>query len=130
MEHRWGERLLVNFPVHISAHAFSQRDGRLTDLSVSGAHLAAELAVRALARIEIMVLLPQRSKHHATAIPAYIARKYRDGFGIEWCQFAPAPVSELLRAALQHPYAYLRHPVPLSSLTRSRLSGPLLRHAE
>jgi hypothetical protein len=115
--------------VHVSARAFSQRDGRLTDLSVSGAHLEADLAVRALARIEIMVLLPQRSKHHSPTIPAYVARKYRDGFGIEWCQFAPEPVNELLRAAFQHPYTYLRHPVHLSSLTRSRLSGPLLRHA-
>jgi hypothetical protein len=130
MEHRWGERLLVDLPVHVSTHAFSQYDGKLTDLSVSGAHLQGDVELRPLMRVELVVVLPQVSKHRAHAIPGYVVRKYRNGYGIEWCEFAPPAVTVLLRIAMRRPYAYIRHPGPLSSVTRSRLSGPLLQHPD
>ena len=130
MEHRWGERLPVDLPVRVSAHAFSLRDGRLTDLSVSGAHLAADIEVRPLSRIEISILWPQRLRADVAPIAAYVARKYRDGFGLEWCEFSPPGVAELLRLAVQHPYAYRRHPLPAASVTRSRLAGTLLKHPD
>ena len=101
MEQRWGERLPVNVPVRVSAHAFSVRDGRLTDLSVSGAQLAVDLDLRLMSRVEIVVMLPYRSKHEAPALCGYVARryqgKYEDGFGIEWCEFAHPAVKDLLR---------------------------------
>jgi hypothetical protein len=105
MEQRWGERLLVNVPVRVSAHAFSSRDGRLTDLSVSGAHLEADI------------------------VYGYVARKYRDGFGIEWCEFAPAAVEELLRIAVRHPYTS-PHRNRIPPMVRPRTAGSLLKHAE
>jgi hypothetical protein len=129
MEHRWGERLLVNLPVRVSAHAFSSRDGRLTDLSVSGARLSTQLDLRPCGRIAVHIVLPQRAVHDAPAVAGYIARRYRGSFGVEWCEFAPEAVCQLLRAAVHHPYTLQRHPVPAASLTRSRLSGALLRHA-
>jgi len=130
MEHRWGERLLINLPVRVSTHAFSQCDGKLTDLSVSGAHLQGDVELRPLTRVEVSVVLPQVCKHQSHSMPAYVVRKHRDGYGIEWCEFAPLAITELLRTAIRRPYAYIRHPVPLSSVTRSRLSGPLLKHAD
>ena len=130
MEHRWGERVLMNVPVRVSAHAFSQREGRLTNLSVSGALLVADLDARMLARVEIHVVRHHRRVHETPAIQAFIARKYRHGFGLEWCVFAPPAISELLRTAQRHPFAHIRHPTPASALTRARLLGtPLLRHA-
>ena len=130
MEHRWGERLPVDLPVRVSAHAFSMRGGRLTDLSVSGAHLAADIEVRPLSRIEIYVVPPRRLRIDAAPIAAYVARKYRDGFGLEWCEFSPPGIAELLRMAVQHPYAYQRHPQPAASVTRRRLAGTLLKHPD
>lgn len=130
MEHRWGERLLVCLPVHVSTHAFSQWDGKLTDISVSGAHLQGDVELRPLTRVAVAVVLPQVSKYHTYPVPAYVVRKHRDGYGLEWCEFAPLPVTVLLRAAVQRPYAYMRHPALRSSLTRSRLSGSLLKHPQ
>ena len=131
MEHRWGERLLVNVPVRVSAHAFSQREGHLSDLSVSGALLVADLDARVLARVQIHVVSHHRRVHETPGIQAFIARRYRHGFGLEWCEFAPSAISELLRAAQRQPFAHMRHPTPVSTLTRTRLLGrPLLRHAE
>jgi hypothetical protein len=129
MEQRWGERLLVNVPVRVNAHAFSSRDGRLTDLSVSGAHLEADIDLRPGARVEVVVVLPYRSKHEAPAVYGYVTRKYRDGFGIEWCEFGPAAVAELLRLAVRHPYTS-PHRVSILPVLRSRAQGSLLKHAD
>jgi hypothetical protein len=128
MEHRWGERVGVDFAVRVTALRFSVREGRLSDLSVSGALLKADLEARVLSRIQIALVLPLWLKHEPPVVEAYVARKHRDEFGIEWCEFAPRAVSELLRAIARRPYAYMRRPVAPASLTISRLSAPLLKH--
>jgi hypothetical protein len=128
MEQRWGERLSVNVPVRVSAHAFSVRDGRLTDLSVSGGHLVVDMDMRPGTCVEVLVVLPYRSKHEAPAVYGFVTRKYRDGFGIEWCEFAPLAVEELLRIAVRHPYTAPHRGV--SPMVRPRTGGSLLKHAE
>jgi len=128
MEHRWGERVQVDFPVRVTALRFSVRDGRLADLSVSGARVKAEVEARVLSRIQVAILLPLWSKHEAPVIEAYVARKYKDGFGIEWCEFAPAVVSRLLHSLVARPHARIHRPVTSASLTLPRLSAPLLKH--
>jgi hypothetical protein len=57
-----------------------------------------------------------------------VVRKYKHGFGIEWREFAPSPVSELLRAVVTRPHAYIRRHAASASRTISRLSVPLLKH--
>jgi hypothetical protein len=129
MEHRWGERVQVDFPVRVLAHRFSVRDGRLADLSVSGALVKAEFEARVLSRIQVAIDLPLWPKHDSPLVEAYVARRYKHGFGIEWCEFAPRAVSELLRAVVTRPHAHLRRHAPSASHTISRLSLPLLKHS-
>jgi len=129
MEHRWGERLSVNVPVRVSNHPFCIRAGRLDDLSVSGAHLTVDLQLRRGARVAVTVVLPSRAKYQAPALHAFVTRKGRDEFGIEWCEFAPTAVRELLHTAVQHPYAALRRHA-LTALLRPRSAGSLLKHSE
>jgi len=128
MEHRWGERVQVDFPVRVIAHRFSVRDGRLADLSVSGALVKAEFEARLLSRIQVAIDLPLWPKHESPIVEAYVARRYKHEFGIEWCEFAPRAVSDLLRAVVTRPHAHLRRPAASASLTVSRLSAPLLKH--
>ncbi len=128
MEHRWGERVQVDFPVRITTHRFSVREGRLGDMSVSGALLQADIDVRLLSRIQVIIDLPLHPKYQSPVIEAYVARKYKHGLGIEWCQFAPDPVSELLRAVAKRPHARARRHAASASLTIARLSAPLLKH--
>jgi hypothetical protein len=129
MEHRWGERILVDFPIRVTAHRFSVRDGRLTDLSVSGALLTAELEARALCRIWVAIDLPLWPKHESPVVEAYVARKNKNGIGVEWCEFAPDAVKELLRVVVARPYLRVRRHAASASLTVSRLSSPLLKHS-
>ena len=128
MEHRWGQRVQVDFPVRVIAHRFSVREGRLSDLSVSGARVKADFEARILSRIQIAIDLPLWPKHESPVVEAYVTRRYKHEYGIEWCQFAPRAVSELLRALVTRPHVHLRRRAISASLTISRLSTPLLKH--
>ena len=129
MEHRWGERVRVDFPVRVMAHRYSVRDGRLSDLSVSGALVEMDFEARVLSRIQVAIVLPLWPKHLSPVVEAYVARKYKKrNFGIEWCEFAPAAIGELLRAVASRPHIHLRRHEASASQTISRLSAPLLKH--
>jgi len=128
MEHRWGERVQVDFPIRVIAHRFSVRDGRLADLSVSGALVKSDFEARVLSRIQVAIDLPLWPKHDSPIVEAYVARRYRHEFGIEWCEFAPRAVTELLRVLVTRPHAHLRRRTASASLTIARLSAPLLKH--
>ena len=126
MEHRWGERVRLDIPARITLHSFAVRNGRLTNLSVSGAYLKTDFDVRVLAKIQVAIELPHRWRHEAPSVPAYVTRKFRDGIGIEWCQFAPPAISELLQSVAARPYIRYRKPEQPAAI--SRLSAPLLKH--
>jgi len=128
MDHRWGERIQVDFPVRLMAHPFAKRDGRLTDLSVSGAYIQTSVSIRPNSRLEVTLLTNPWARQEAAVLQAYVARRYREGVGIEWCEFAPAPVGSLLRSVARRPYAFHRRPSQRASITITRLSGRLLKH--
>ncbi|MDP9065004.1 MAG: hypothetical protein M3O06_03955 [Pseudomonadota bacterium] len=129
MEHRWGQRVTVDLPVRIIGHPFSGRPGRLLNFSVSGAWITVDLDLRVLSRLQIAIDYPHRPKHEVPLIAAYVARKFKGGFGLEWCEFAPSPISGLLRSFTARRYVRLRRPEPRAAVTIGRLSPALLRHA-
>jgi hypothetical protein len=128
MEHRWGQRVQVDFPVRVTSHRFAVRGGRLADLSVSGALVESHFEARKLCRIQIAIVLPLWPKHESPVVEAYIARSCKRGFGIEWCEFAPRAVCELLRAVAARPHTHLRRRAASALRTTSRVSAPLLKH--
>jgi hypothetical protein len=128
MEHRWGERVRVELPVRISAHPFAVRAGKLLNLSVSGAFLKVDFPMRPLSRVEVVFEQTPRAKCEATPMAAYVARRYKDGVGIEWCEFAPPEVSKLLQTVAMRPHMRLRKPDAPLAIAVTRLSAPLLKH--
>ena len=128
MEHRWGQRVQVDFPVRVIGHRFSVREGRLSDLSVSGARVKADFEARLLSRIQIAIDLPLWPKHDSPVVEAYVTRRYKHELGIEWCQFAPRVVSDLLRALVARPHVHLRRRAASGSLPTTRRAAPLLKH--
>jgi hypothetical protein len=95
-ESRWGNRVRVNIPVQVSANTLSA-DGCLKDLSLSGALVKADIDFGLHALIQVSINRPPPSQR-APALQAYISRKTHDGVGIEWCEFAPTIVKDLLRS--------------------------------
>ena len=126
MEHRWGERVGVDIPVRITGHPFTVRTGRLSNLSVSGAFIRADLDVRPLSRILVAIELPHRPKSDAPMIPAFVARKLKDGIGIEWCEFKPPAINRLLQSSTARHYRHKRASSAPGAI--SRRSAPLLKH--
>ena len=95
LEHRWGERVRVNIPVHVSATALAGVDGCMKNLSLSGALVKADVDLGLNALIKVIIKMPSQ---RAAAITAYVSRKAGEGVGVEWCEFAPSVVKDLLRA--------------------------------
>jgi hypothetical protein len=128
MEHRWGQRLSVEIPVRVSAHPFSLRHGRLRNLSVSGAFIELAADLRPLSRIQVALDHSHHARHDAPTVAAYVARKYKDGVGVEWCEFAPPAVALLLRSFTLRPHVRVRKPEAPAAIAISRLHAPLLKH--
>jgi hypothetical protein len=97
MEHRWGERIRMDMPVRVSADEVAGILGRMRNLSLSGALLRIDANLRLNALIEVSVELPQQS-HPPAILLAHVSRKGKEDVGIEWCEFAPIVVKDLLRS--------------------------------
>ena len=108
MEHRWGKRVVVDVPFRLVGGAFSGRSARLTNLSVSGGCVRSSFEPRLLSHIELAIELPQRFMHAVPRLTAYVTRTFKGGVGIEWCEFAPPLVGELIRSATPRRYGYSR----------------------
>ena len=96
-EGRWGERVKVNIPVQVSADALAGADGCMKNLSLSGALVKADVDLGLHSLIKVSIKMPSSSQR-AEAVTAYVSRKVKEGVGVEWCEFAPNVVKDLLRS--------------------------------
>lgn len=87
MEHRWGERFAVRAAVRLHCAKWDAA-GYLKDASLSGAFVHTRLLVAPWTQVEIELL--------GIRIDAYVVRVAPDGLGIEWTEFAPRVIRELL----------------------------------
>jgi hypothetical protein len=94
-ESRWGDRVRVNIPVQVSTNALADGVGRMKNLSLSGALVKADVDWGLHTLIKVRFQMPSQ---RATAITAYVSRKTVEGVGVEWCEFAPSVVKDLLRS--------------------------------
>jgi PilZ domain len=113
MEHRWGQRFAVDIEVRVGSRPYAVRTGRLMDLSMSGASIKIGMDLRVLSRVQVALLMPGRFPHATPVISAYVARRHRDGVAVEWCDFAPQAVVELLRSSAFHRREHLHRTSPL-----------------
>lgn len=96
-ESRWGDRVKVNIPVKLSADTLAGADGCIRNLSLSGALVKADVDLGLHSLIEVSISMPLPSQR-ALAVAAYVSRRFKEGVGIEWCEFAPIVVKDLLRS--------------------------------
>jgi PilZ domain len=96
LEHRWGERFPVNIPVSVSSVAFGETEGYMKNLSMSGALMEADCEVRLHILLDVRIVLP-RPLLGVAVLNAHVSRRLNQGAGIEWNEFAPAIVKQLIR---------------------------------
>jgi PilZ domain len=94
---RWGQRIAVDIPVQVAADASPAIHGHLKNLSLSGALMGADYELRLHAYIEISIKLPETGRS-SLRLMARVTRNSKDGIGVEWCEFAPSAVKDLLRS--------------------------------
>jgi hypothetical protein len=96
MEHRWGERIVVDIPVQVSVPPLAIGAGRVLDLSISGAWISGKFDLQPLARALVIFDLSVGGNPEPLPIACYIARVRAEGIGVEWRELAPQIVSDLL----------------------------------
>jgi hypothetical protein len=96
MEHRWGERVFVHVTVELSCGALAPIAGLLQNLSSSGAFVRTEGCRPPRGPVEVTLIGTGAERSSSIRLPAYIVRESDSGVGIEWCEFAPRVVRELL----------------------------------
>jgi PilZ domain len=90
----------VNIPVRVEAAALPAGDGCMKNLSLSGAFMKSERDWRIHTLIDVRIALPPPSSRTAV-IKAHVVRRIEEGVGIEWSEFAPSIIKDLLRSALR-----------------------------
>jgi hypothetical protein len=93
---RWGQRIELDIPVRVAAHASPTIHGRLKNLSLSGALIEADHELRLHAYIEVRINLPETGC--SAAFMARVTREVEGAIGLEWCEFAPSAIKDLLRS--------------------------------
>jgi hypothetical protein len=93
MEHRWGHRVAVRLDVRLVCGRFAIGEGRLRDVSVSGAFIETELELPILAQVRIGA--------SDFEVAAHVVRAEATGIGVEWCALAPWCVSDLQKLAMR-----------------------------
>ena len=58
--------------------------------------------LRVLSRVQVVIDLAH-SRQAMPVVAAYVTRKSKDGIAVEWCEFAPRAILDLLRAPVS-PY--------------------------
>jgi len=96
MEHRWGKRHLIDLPVRLDARPHVFALARLSDASSSGAYLETRAAPPLMTRVHVQLQWGSFQREEPYRIPAYIVRADDTGIGLEWCEFAPAPIPALI----------------------------------
>jgi hypothetical protein len=96
-EHRWGHRIAVDIPVEVVASALPAFHGHLKNLSWSGALIETNHELPLHAHMAISVKLPALGDGETT-VTARVTRQLKNALGLEWCEFAPRAVKDLLRS--------------------------------
>jgi hypothetical protein len=89
--------MAVDIPVQVAAVGSPTIHGHLSNLSLSGALVTTDHALPLHAYIEINIK-PLETGHRAVRVMARVTRNLEGGVGVEWCEFAPSAVTDLLRS--------------------------------
>jgi hypothetical protein len=96
MEHRWGERIMVDIPVEVSVPPLIIGIGRIINISISGAWISGRFDLPPLARAFVVFDFSLGGASESLPIACFVARVRPEGIGVEWRELAPQIVSDLM----------------------------------
>src|SRR6516162_7303486 len=103
MEHRWGQRSIVDVPVRLECPDYAVGSGRLTNVSISGGFIETNVVLPMLARVLVEVDLgPCGGGKEPLRIDGCVVRREACGCAIEWHDLAPEKLGQLPLLREQH----------------------------
>lgn len=96
MEHRWGERVPVRQTVQLACGASPPVAGVLENVSSSGAFVHTQGRGPPRGPVDVILQQGGLGGSRFVRLPAYVVREAENGVGIEWCEFAPRAIRELI----------------------------------
>ena len=123
MEHRWGERVEVRLTVELSSGSSPRITGSMVNVSSSGAFVRTQGRGPPRGPVEVTFVAPGSGRARLVQLPAYVVRETAVGVGIEWSQFAPRMVRDLLLRDRRAGVALARGRALLSTRRRPREPG-------
>lgn len=96
MEHRWGERVALRQTVELFFGSSPPVVGSLENVSSSGAFVRTAGRRPPRGPVEVILQEDRSVRRQSPRLPAYVVRETESGVGIEWCEFAPRAVRELI----------------------------------
>ena len=97
MEHRLGTRMPISLPVQLHCPGNTPAPGRMTNVSLSGAYVQTSADLKPLARIGMTCKHPFSEAAGVPCVAACVTRVAADGVALEWLEFAPAVIRQLMR---------------------------------
>ena len=89
--------MVTDIPVQVATDGWPTVKGRLKNLSLSGALVTTDQVLPLHAYLEISIET-SGTGHRAQIVMARVTRNLEGGVGVEWCEFAPGAVTDLLRS--------------------------------
>ena len=99
MDHRLGMRRLLILPVRLERQGKIIALGRTLDVSLSGAYVKTSPAFTLLTRVDFVCREHRPAAIDALRIAAFVTRVTAHGLAVEWFEFAPPVIHQLLALA-------------------------------
>jgi hypothetical protein len=99
MDHRWGRRQPTDIAVRFAANAGVTGNGRVLNISLTGAYLETRVPLRLLSLVYLEPDTPS-GEDIRRCIAASVVRQDALGVGLEWCDFSTAAMKLSVRLAV------------------------------
>jgi hypothetical protein len=86
MDHRWGRRRPTDVAVQVIAKWGARREGRVANISLTGAYLETQMTLRPLALVYLESADRSIADRIGKRIAASVVRHDAAGVGLEWCE--------------------------------------------
>lgn len=96
MEHRLGTRVTTFLPVRVIYAQVALAFGRMLNASLSGAYIEISVPLPLLTRIDVVCGQVCSDRAECSRVAAYVTRVGSNGVGVEWLEFAPAAIRQLM----------------------------------
>lgn len=126
MEHRLGTRMQLSVALWLRHASELPLPGRMLNVSLSGAYVETSAQYPLLASVSVACASEITDGNAASCLTAYVTRVSTDGMALEWFEFAPEAIRQLMR----HDKPGTRGRIAATSVRRTKLAVTMKRAAE